>query len=278
MDFRRIRTNGIELHVACAGPEAGPLIVLLHGFPEFWYAWRAHIEPLAARGFRVVAPDMRGYNLSDKPHGISAYRIDHLVRDVVGLIDAAGRTTAVIVGHDWGGGVAWATAMQAPARVERLVVLNCGHPAATMKRILRDPRQLLRSWYMFAFQLPWLPERFARRDHFRLLVRGLEGSSRPGTFSPVDLDCYRAAWAQPHALTSMINYYRAAMQRRPPGIATQVTMPTRIIWGTGDRFLRRELADDSLGYCDRGTVDYLDTSHWVQHEAPARTLELIATP
>ena len=141
-----------------------------------------------------MAPDLRGYNLSDKPLGISAYRGDVLVNDVVGLIDSAKRENAVIVGHDWGGAVAWSVAMSNPARVDRLVVLNCGHPSAMAKRIRGDLRQTARSWYIFAFQLPWLPELFARASGFRLLVRALRGSSRPGTFTDDCIAEYRKAW------------------------------------------------------------------------------------
>jgi epoxide hydrolase 4 len=178
MHFERIATNGITLNVACAGPADGPLVILLHGFPEFWRPWRAQIEPLAAAGFRVMAPDLRGYNLSDKPPGISAYCADVIAGDVAGLIDAAGRRQARIVGHDWGGAIAWATAMYHPSRVERLVVLNCGHPVAMKRRLRHDLRQFARSWYIIALQVPWLPEYFARRRRFRLLVATMRGSSR----------------------------------------------------------------------------------------------------
>ena len=275
MDLRRIQTNGITLNVACDGPASGPLVILLHGFPEFWYGWRAQIPTLAAAGFRVLAPDLRGYNLSDKPRGLSAYRADVVADDVVGLIDSSGRERATIVGHDWGGAIAWTIAMRSPERVSQLIVLNCGHPAAMMKRIATDPRQLLRSWYIFALQLPALPEGVLRAKNFRTLVRGLRGSSRPGTFSDADMARYREAWSHPGALTAMIAYYRAALRRRPPASSSRVTVPTHIVWGTGDRFLRRELANDSLRYCDRGRATYLDASHWVQHEEAARVSELI---
>lgn len=276
MRIHRIRTNGIELNVACDGPDDGPLVILLHGFPEFWYAWRAQIPALAAAGHRVLAPDLRGYNLSDKPLGISAYRSDVLVNDVVGLIDSAKREKATIVGHDWGGAVAWAVAMSYPGRVERLVVLNCGHPSAMMKRIRADRRQLARSWYIFAFQLPWLPELLARANDFQLLVHAMRRSSRAGTFSDAVIAEYRTAWSQRGALTAMINYYRAALRRRAPKMPRRVTVPTQLVWGTGDAFLGRELAEDSLAYCDAGRVEYLDGSHWVQHELPDRVTELIA--
>jgi pimeloyl-ACP methyl ester carboxylesterase len=275
MEFRRVQTNGIELNVACDGPEDGPLVILLHGFPEFWYAWRKQIPMLAAAGCRVLAPDLRGYNLSDKPRGIASYRADVLANDVVGLIDWAEREQAVVVGHDWGGAVAWSVAMRSPSRVSRLIVLNCAHPVAMLKRVRTDRAQLKRSWYIFAFQLPWLPEAFARAKNFRVLVRALEGTSRRGTFSDEDIAKYREAWAQPGALTAMIDYYRAALRAKAPRVSPKVTVPTQIIWGVRDAFLGRELAEDSAAYCERAQVEYVDASHWVQHELPEGVTALI---
>src|SRR5437879_4698652 len=161
--FSTIATNGIRLNVAQAGPPDGPLVILLHGFPEFWYGWRKQIPALAAAGYRVWAPDQRGYNFSDKPPDVRDYTLDKLAADVAGLIEAAGRQRAIIVGHDWGGAVAWWLAANNPERVERLVIINVPHPLVMRRLILRDPRQTLRSWYMFMFLLPRLPEWFARR-------------------------------------------------------------------------------------------------------------------
>jgi len=276
MTHTTVDTNGVRLHVVQAGPETGPLVLLLHGFPEFWYGWNAQIDGLARAGYRVWAPDQRGYNLSDKPDGIEAYQLDTLVADVVGLIDAAGQQKAIIVGHDWGGIVSWWLAVSHPERVERLVILNVPHPAVTRKFIRQYPGQLLRSWYIAFFQLPVLPEWLMGANRSAMLARTLRTSSRPGTFSPNDLELYRTAWSQPGAVRSMINWYRALI-RRPPARrpSVRVTMPTLIIWGIHDRFLKRELAQASLRLCDDGRVEYLDTTHWVQHEAPQRVNELI---
>jgi pimeloyl-ACP methyl ester carboxylesterase len=277
MDFQRIQTNGITLNVACDGPVDGPLVILLHGFPEFWYAWRQQLPALAAAGCRIMAPDLRGYNLSDKPSGVQSYRSDLVADDVIGLIDHAGRAQATIVGHDWGGAVAWVAAMRNPARISRLVILNCAHPATMMKRIRQDSEQRRKSWYIFAFQLPVLPELFARAWRFRALVGALENSSRPGTFSDADIAKYREAWAKPGALTAMINYYRAALRKTPGrgGGSPRVTVPTGILWGVNDAFLTRALAEDSLAYCDQGSVEYVDASHWIQHEAPDRVTQVV---
>jgi pimeloyl-ACP methyl ester carboxylesterase len=276
MTHTTVSTNGVRLHVVQAGPETGPLVVLLHGFPEFWYGWKAQIDTLADAGYRVWVPDQRGYNLSAKPAGIDAYQLDTLVADVLGLIDAAGARKAIIVGHDWGAIVAWWLAVTYPERVERLVILNVPHPAAMRRFVRKNPGQLLRSWYVGFFQIPVLPELVMSASRGAVLARTLRKSSRPDTFSNHDLAQYRIAWSQPGAVRSMINWYRALVRR--PTVrrsSVRVTMPTLIIWGIHDQFLQRGLADASLVYCDDGRVEYLDTTHWVQHEAPQRVNELI---
>ncbi|GAB4042127.1 alpha/beta fold hydrolase [Spirosoma jeollabukense] len=272
-----VEANGIKLHVVQAGPADGLLVILLHGFPEFWYGWRHQIDTLAEAGFRVWAPDQRGYNLSDKPKGIAAYGIDTLAADVVGLIDAAGRERAVVVGHDWGAAVAWWTAVTYPERVDRLVVMNVPHPVVMKKFVSHNVGQMLRSWYIGFFQLPWLPETLSRLGNWAMLVRTLRKSSRPGTFSNADLQQYKAAWSQPGAFTAMVNWYRAALQKPPSrrsGI--RITVPTLLIWGVGDQFLKREMAQLSIDLCNNGRVVYVEkASHWVQHEEAERVSELI---
>ena len=282
MQHRFITTNGIRLHVVEVGPAHGPLVILLHGFPEFWYGWRHQLDALAGAGFRVWAPDQRGYNLSDKPNGIDAYTIDKLTADIVGLIDAAGVARATVVGHDWGGGVAWWLAMTHPDRLNRCVFLNMPHLAVMLRALRHNPRQLLRSWYAGFFQLPRLPEWLARRGNWRLASRALTQTSRPGTFSDADLAQYRQAWAQPGsdgapACRSMMHWYRAFAQHRPPLPAiVRVTVPTLLIWGRKDTFLLPELAQASLDLCDNGQLVYIDdASHWVQHEAADRANQLI---
>ena len=270
-------SSPVRLHVVQAGPTEGPLIILLHGFPEFWYGWKQQIDALAEAGFRVWAPDQRGYNLSEKPTDVKAYALDVLVADVIGLIDAAGRQKAVVVGHDWGAAVAWWTAVSFPERVERLVVLNVPHPIVMKKVASRDVGQMLRSWYIGFFQLPVLPEFLFRRGNATPLVKTLLGSSRPGTFKRADLVQYKAAWLQPGAIKSMINWYRAALRVPPikrPSI--RVTVPTLLIWGARDKFLKREMAQLSIDLCDNGRVVFFEeATHWVQHEEALRVNELI---
>lgn len=271
--------SSVRLHVVQAGPVDGPLVILLHGFPEFWYGWKRQIEPLAAAGYRVWVPDQRGYNLSDKSKGIGAYGIDQLAADVVGLIDAAGQEKAVVVGHDWGGAVAWWTAAKYPQRVERLVILNVPHPAVMKRFVSRDLGQMRRSWYIGFFQLPWLPERLARLGNWATLTRTLRSTSRRGTFSDADLAQYRTAWSQPGAITAMINWYRASLRRPPARLpSVRITVPTLLIWGAHDRFLKREMAQPSIDRCDNGRLVFFEkATHWVQHEEAERVTQLIAT-
>ena len=265
----------VRLHYVEAGD--GPLIVLLHGFPEFWYGWRLQIAPLAAAGFRVVAPDTRGYNLSSKPAGVAAYSADKLAADIRGLIRELGAESALLVGHDWGGTVAWATAMNHPEVVGRLAILNAAHPRR-LQQGLRSPRQLLRSWYFFYFQLPGLPERRARRWHWRFFRRFLR-DARPA-YTPQDIERYVEAWSQPVAAAAMINYYRAAVrQSRKDGEAQlrPISAPTMVIWGQRDRYLGAKLAEpdrDDVPNLDR-VVRLPDASHWVHHDEPERVTQLL---
>ena len=269
-----VETNGISLHTRQAGPEDGPLVVLLHGFPEFWDSWHRQIEPLADAGYRVVVPDQRGYNRSDKPDGVASYHIEELVADVVGLIDAAGRETAAVAGHDWGAAVAWWLALSHPDRIDSLTAVNVPHPTVMEETLRHSLSQLRKSWYMFAFQVPMLPETIATANNCRVLSRGLTNSSRPGTFSATDLQRYREAWTQPGAVTSMINWYRAMGRYRPRPPREQVSVPTLVMWGQQDEFLEPAMAEESLTYCDDGrVVTYPSATHWVLHERPEETAE-----
>lgn len=267
-----ISTNGVQLHVVQAGPEDGPLVILLHGFPEFWYGWRHQIDALAAAGFRVWVPDQRGYNRSEKPTAIAAYRLNELAEDVVGLIDAAGTEKAhAVIGHDWGAAVAWWLALHRPEKLARLGILNVPHPAVMVKTLRAQPRQLLKSWYIFFFQIPHLPEFLIRQNYWEGAVQMLKGSGKPTTFQPVDFDHYRTAWSQPGAFTAMLNWYRAAV-KKPTTLtrSRRVTVPTLMLWGAQDVALERTMAWESIQLCDRGQLLVFEqATHWVQHDEPA---------
>ena len=263
----------LHLHAETAGPEDGPLVVLLHGFPEFWYGWRSQIGPLACSGFCVVAPDQRGYNLSDKPEGAAHYRLDRLASDVLGILDHYGREKAIIVGHDWGAAVAWHVAIHHPERVERLAILNVPHPAAMMRALRKTGlRQLGKSWYIGFFQIPGLPEFVLRAGGFAAMRRMLRRSGKAGTFTKEDLQRYSEAWRQPGALTAMLNWYRAAFRTyRQAGGSGVVSVPTLILWGERDIALIPELAQWSLEYCAQAhLVRFPEATHWVQHDEAKR--------
>ncbi len=272
---RTVPLPGVTLHVVEAGPATGPTLILLHGFPEFWWGWRHQIAPLARAGFHVVVPDQRGYNLSGKPAGTASYALGVLAADVIGLADALGAERFHLVGHDWGGVVAWQVASEHPDRVERLVVLNAPHPGIALGYALRHPGQWLRSTYVGMFQVPWLPEMLLRSRDFRTLTRAMTTTGAPGAFSASDLARYREAWRRPGALTAMLNWYRA-MRRRDRPETSRTRVPSFVIWGRRDAFLQPGLAIASIAQCDNARIAWLDdASHWLHHEQPERVADMI---
>jgi pimeloyl-ACP methyl ester carboxylesterase len=261
------RASGVELHAVAPGSGDGRLVILLHGFPEFWYGFRRQIAPLASAGFRVIVPDQRGYAGSSKPHGIDAYGFDTLAADVAAIADSCSAEKFDLVGHDFGGVVAWWVALKFPNRVRRLVVINAPHPVAGRRYAKQHWRQLLRSWYIFFFQIPGLPDWFLARRGFALLRLALTGSARRGLFTEDDLRNYREAWAAPGALTAMLNWYRALRRFRARGTDLKVRQPTLLLWGDHDLYLDAGLAEASLAYCAAGRLRrFPDASHWLQHE------------
>jgi pimeloyl-ACP methyl ester carboxylesterase len=273
IEHRDVRTNGIRLHCAMAGD--GPLVVLLHGFPEFWYSWR-HQIPLLARRHRVVAPDLRGYGDSDRPSGTAAYRLPTLVADVEGLIAALGESSAIVVGHDWGGAVAWGLALDRPAVVRRLGILNMPHPACLVRELRSNPRQWLKSWYVLFFQLPWLPERLLGLRQARAVGNAMRRATVPGAVTDDDVRAYRDAASRPGALTAALNYYRAALRHPDPRARQRgatwppVRMPTLMIWGERDIALRKELTFGMEPLFEAPlTLHYVpDAGHFVHQDRP----------
>lgn len=271
MRHRQLELPEVSLHLVEAGPESGEPIVLLHGFPEFWYGWRHQFGPLVAAGRHVIAPDQRGYNLSSKPRGIDSYRLERLAGDVVALLDGLRLQEAVVAGHDWGAAVAWWVGQHHPDRVRRLLILNVPHPEAMRRFVWRSPRQWLRGWYVLFFQLPRLPELSLSLGNWRGLQAGMVGSAPQGLFSEYELERYREAWRREGSLTAMLNWYRAAL-RYPASTegSNRLSVPTDILWGEEDAFLIPELADASLKYCEQASLTRVPgCSHWIQHEQPA---------
>ena len=280
VEHHDVETNGVTLHVVTAGPGDGPPVVLLHGFPEFWYGWRHQIPMLAEAGYRVIALDQRGYNWSDKPPGIEAYTIDTLAADAVGLLDAFGYERARFVGHDWGAAVLWHALLAHPDRIDRAVTMNAPHPSVFRAFLSGNPRQLLNSWYVFFFQLPWLPERAWRAGEWLGLRWFIDTSNRSGTFPPAVLERYRTAWSQPGAFTAMLNWYRALFRGEVsnPPLTEEVSPPTMLVWGMEDPYLRPEMAAASIERCQNGRLERLDdATHWLHHEAPDSVGDLLTT-
>jgi pimeloyl-ACP methyl ester carboxylesterase len=262
-----IQTNGIRLHYVTAG--SGPLMLFLHGFPEFWYSWR-HQIPEFARDYKVVAVDLRGYNDSDKPDATDAYVMREFVQDIVGVVRGLGYDRCVLVGHDWGGAIAWNLAYDYPELAVRLIILNLPHPAKFAEG-LRTPQQLLRSWYMGFFQIPVLPELLFQLDDFRLLEQALRNVAvNKNRITPADIEAYKNAFAKRGAVTASINYYRNIFQQ---GIVERswgvLEVPTLMIWGEDDVALGKELTYGTDRYVRNFQIRYIaDCGHCVQQERP----------
>ena len=257
--------NNVQLHVVAAGDPDAPLVVLLHGHPDFCYGWRDQIRSLAEAGFRVVVPDQRGCNLSDAPDGIDAYRQSELVADVRELIHSEGRESAHVVGHDFGGFVAWNLALRHPSMVDRLGIFNVPHPRVYRETLRSSLKQIARSWYVWFYQVPKLPEWLLRRKDMANMVDSLELTSNPGTFDEKTITCYKSAWRHT-GIQPRINWYRG-FRRSDSSQRDTVTQPTLICWGEDDIALLPSMAEKSIDYCDDGQLQrFPDASHWVHHE------------
>ena len=265
--------NGLRLHYVSAGAATDPLVVLLHGFPARWSTWQMPMAGLAQAGFHAVAPDLRGYGDSAKPRGVRQYTIDRLADDVVALIHELGNDRAYIVGHDFGGGIAWAAAMFHPHAVKGLAILNSAHPLGFASQIRRRS-QLRKSWYMFFFQIPWLPEVILSRHDFEFLRRAL---ANDGLSQATIADLLEGV-SPDGALCAAINWYRAAFRdgltrRLQP---RRVTVPTLLVWGDRERYLDSELADPPAEWVSHTRTEHIPTAgHWVHHDAPERVTTLL---
>ncbi|HEY9901926.1 MAG TPA: alpha/beta hydrolase [Candidatus Sericytochromatia bacterium] len=261
-----IVSNGIKLHYVTQGE--GPLMLMLHGFPEFWYSWR-HQIPELAKDYKVVALDLRGYNESDKPPQQSAYVMSEFIKDVEGVIKGLGYDRCVLVGHDWGGAIAWNFAYAHPEMLERLIVLNIPHPAKFAEG-MRIPQQLLRSSYVFFFQLPLLPELLLQASDYEAIANALTGMAvDKSTFSTADIEAYKNAAAKRGALTAMLNYYRNALSNFRQQDWSLLQVPTLMIWGEEDKALGKELSYGTEAYVRDFQIHYIpNCSHWVQQEQP----------
>jgi pimeloyl-ACP methyl ester carboxylesterase len=259
----------VRLHYVSCG--RGPLVVLLHGFPDFWYGWRRQLPALADAGFRAVAVDLRGYNLSGRPARVEAYRRSRLASDIASAIARLGGPAHAVVGHDWGGVVGWRLSVCHAESLRRLVIVNAPHPAR-YRELLREPAQVLRSWYVAAVQLPWLPERLLGAQDAEGVVRILRAEhARPDALSPTALAAYRAAFRAPGALTAALAYYRALRRTAfpPAGESQSTPQPTLVVWGDRDGALLRANADGLERWVrDLGVVRVPWAKHFVPTDAP----------
>jgi pimeloyl-ACP methyl ester carboxylesterase len=263
--------NGVTLHLVEAGRPGDPLLLLLHGFPEFWWAWRHQITPLADAGYHVVVPDQRGYNSSGRPQQVSAYHIDTLAADVVALADTFSADRFDLIGHDWGAVIGWWVAARYPERLHRVVLMNGPHPDTWSRQMLKHPTQALRSTYAAFFQLPWLPETTLGAFDYAGLKTMMQGSAKPGAFEPGALDRYVEAWSHEGSLTAMLNYYRALRQRTAGETPARIAPPTLILWAEDDAALEPHLAEAGLALCEQGKLEFVEeASHWLHLERPER--------
>lgn len=266
--FDYAQIGGVKLHYAKAG-NGDRLVVLLHGFPEFWYSWRHQLAGLSDK-YTVIAPDLRGYNLSDKPSSISDYELEKLVDDVLGLIRYSSRESAAVVGHDWGAGIAWALAAHHPEVVWKLACLQVPPLSVWQKNL--SLRQALASWYMFFFQIPLLPEWLLSFNNFAIgekLFR--RAAADPKFFSDEEIAKYKESWSEPRALTSAVNYYRANALKRffLPQAEIHIKVPTLFIYGEKDTAVMPETVKN-VGRVVAAPFSELripDSGHWVQQEA-----------
>lgn len=288
-DHATTDVNGIEMHYAEAG--SGPLVVLLHGFPEFWYAWAEHMEMLADEDYRVVAPDLRGYNRTDRPEGISSYTLPTLADDVIELIESLDDDEVILVGHDWGGIVAWRVASERPDLLSDLVTVNGPHPAISLRE-LQKPSNLPTAWYFFFYQLPAVPELLMKADDFSLMESAFRSdTTTDDAFSEAEIDRYKQMMADPGLFSAAINYdrglFRVLVQERfgslIPGmdddpIVTDmhIEVPSLVLWGLQDSYYHPEMLDGLDEWVEELTVEtYPDASHWLPAEYPEEVVDQI---
>lgn len=269
IEHRYVALSGVRLHCVVARPSkprpGAPPVVLLHGFPEFWYAWRHQIVALQAAGFEVWAPDLRGYNLSDHPRGVANYTVERLADDVAELVAQIGPGPAHVVGHDWGGMVAWWFAMRHPAQLDRLVVLNCPHPGHQLAMMV-DPEQLRRSFYMIMMQLPGLAERRLAADDFAVIRSTYRREPSSGPLADAEIDAHVAA-IRNGSPTAMVNYYRALLRRSPFALRRAlrpIDRPVQVLWGMADRHLGFRYAEPPAKWVWHCRFDPIPgASHWL---------------
>ncbi|MER7862762.1 alpha/beta fold hydrolase [Amycolatopsis japonica] len=272
-----VDVDDVLLHVETDGPDDGPAALFLHGWPDLWFTFEPQMTALAEQGYRVLAPDQRGYGLSSKPATVADYAMPKLAEDIVLLIERQDAAPVHLVGHDWGGAVAWAVASERPDLVRSLTIVNCPHPRVFADSLRRKPSQLLRSWYMVAFQIPGLAEAILGARNGAMLAAMLEHGAH---LDDADLDRHRAVWRHPGTIQRPLFWYRAMFRSMLTTLRAAdpvtVRVPTQIIWGRRDGALGKHLAEPSAARCEQAELHWLDTRHWPHREQPRRVTELLS--
>lgn len=290
LSYEFIEVNGIQLHVGFGGPTTGEPVILLHGFPDASFGWKCQIKALIAQNFYVIVPDQRGYNLSDKPKGKKNYTMKILESDIIQLADALNFEKFNLAGHDFGAMVSWNLAIFYPSRIKKMIIFNVPHPKVFRRFLKGRKEQRRKSWYIFFFRIPLLPELLIRISNWKMLASAMKGS-----FSKEELATYKTAWAQPGSLSAMINWYRAFFVKKSPISHNQTAktddsaqphiikkisadIPTIVAWGKQDPHLMWEMAQDSADLCERSQVVYYENAtHWVLQDEAERTSQLLVT-
>lgn len=271
-----LKDRGIKLHYVSNGPSDAPLMLFVHGFPEFWFSWRHQMREFA-KDYHVVAIDQRGYGDSDKPARRSSYEVMEMVSDLKSLIPALGYSSATVVAHDWGSPIVWTLATVYPDLVDKMVQMNGPHPTTFAKKIKSSLRQFFLSWYIFFFQCPLLPELMISLHDFAALKKMFtEGCQPPNALSAEEIDAYVYTF-QKNGFTGPINYYRAAPMNPPKKQEPKlIDIPTLIIWGTADLALDTSLATDAAKLHRNCTVKLIEgATHWVQQDEPDKVNDLM---
>lgn len=270
-----VKVNNIDLHVKKGGKSTDPVIIFLHGFPEFWYGWKNQIAFFIRHNYQVIVPDLRGYNYSSKPSSVKEYVVEKTSTDIISLIKSLKENKVFLVGHDWGGVLAWRIAMDFPELLEKIILLNIPHPGVVFSYMKSHPQQLIKSSYIAFFQVRLLPEFVLKLFNHKVLEKTLITTSNKGTFSYHEIEKYKDAWKQPAAMKSMLHWYRALKYSNIQK-DKKVDIPLLLIWGRKDRFLSEGLAPLSIQMCMKGTLKYIDdATHWLHHEKPDEVNKMI---
>ncbi|GMT35841.1 hypothetical protein PFISCL1PPCAC_27138, partial [Pristionchus fissidentatus] len=277
-----VQLSDVRLHYVEEGDKSKPLLLFVHGYPEFWYSWRYQIKHFA-KTHHVVAIDQRGYGDSDKPSEIDDYSAKLLAKDVKEVIEKLGHKKAILVGHDWGGAVAWFTTLIYPESISKLIIMNCPHPGAFEKVMMAVKKQILKSWYIGFYQVPWIPEATMALDDYEPIEYAFRsdfaGLKNKQNVTDEDIEAWKATFSKKGAMSPPINYYRALVKDRNENkdiISRIVKPPTLIIWGEEDPFLTIECAAFSEKMCLKGKIEYVPgSSHWVQQDHPEKVNEIM---